>query len=120
MLNAGEGAKMGGRSMTGVSGPSGVVRSTTFRRPACSSSMSCDKISFGIVNSLEGFGRATTGVRPYHVKGLEGRPPGCAPTMTTQQLRRATTRVRPYHDDATTLLTSSKRVMVGAHPGGRP
>src|SRR6266849_5793278 len=32
-----------GKSMTTVSGPSGVVRSTTFRLPELSSSSSCDK-----------------------------------------------------------------------------
>src|SRR5260370_35418408 len=35
---------MGGRSISGVSGPSGVVRSTIFKRPELSSSSNCDKI----------------------------------------------------------------------------
>ena len=37
----GDAAKMGGRPMTGVSGPSGCVRSTMRRRPASSSATSC-------------------------------------------------------------------------------
>jgi len=44
IVKPGDGANMGGRSITGVSGPSGVVRSTIFKRPELSSSSNCDKI----------------------------------------------------------------------------
>src|SRR5512143_845922 len=40
MLKPGEAAKMGGRSITGVSGPSGWVRSTTWMLPWRNSSTS--------------------------------------------------------------------------------
>src|SRR5437899_321987 len=40
MVTPGDGAKIGGRPMTGVDGPSGCVRSTTTSRPDCRSSTS--------------------------------------------------------------------------------
>jgi hypothetical protein len=40
MVTPGDAAKIGGRPITGVSGPSGCVRSTTRRRPAFKSSRS--------------------------------------------------------------------------------
>ena len=43
IVTPGDGANMGGSPMTGVDGPSGCVKSTTFSVPRCSSSTSCAK-----------------------------------------------------------------------------
>src|SRR5215472_13514554 len=42
-VTPGDGANIGGRSITTVSGPSGVVKSTTFNVPEFNSSSNCDK-----------------------------------------------------------------------------
>src|SRR5204863_1143035 len=44
IVTPGEGAKMGGRPMTGVSGPSGCVRSITVSRPAARSAANVDSV----------------------------------------------------------------------------
>ena len=48
-VNPGEAAKIGGRSITGVSGPSGWVKSTTLTRPFLSSSTNKESTVTGAV-----------------------------------------------------------------------
>src|SRR5580765_3563589 len=53
IVTPGDAPNAGGKPMTGVSGPSGCVRSTTFNRPEASSSTSCV--------SVDGMGRLRRG-----------------------------------------------------------